>query len=271
MSDFGWATHSSACATSALTVALNLSKPLEGYGLLVVTLPRHFTVVVSDDVAPAIFAKPNRAAQQSVFAGASEVSGPVEATLSLTSSVMNTDYQEDLDQGVCGSLDISPDESFYTQASYVGCRFRVALQRLGGPTVPAGSIVLVRLATVTAAALDTADLPEDSLEVESFSWQARETRTSAERLEYVGDGVEVAAEGLRVHGIELGLPCAGVAELEPRTCRLDARRICDPRLGGSCGACRLPDVVTHVLLTFSSPTSCCSFTNQHSLYQPTLN
>ena len=69
-----------------------------------------------------------------------------------------------------------------------GCRFRLSLQRHGGALLPAGSVVLLRVPNVIAAALDTRDLPTDSVEVEHFPWPARHTRAAGQRLEYVGDG-----------------------------------------------------------------------------------
>ena len=72
-----------------------------------------------------------------------------------------------------------------------GCRFRLSLQRRGGAVLPAGSVVLVRVPNVIAAALDTRDLPTDSVEVEHFPWPARDTRAADQRLEYVGDGTQL--------------------------------------------------------------------------------
>ena len=87
-----------------------------------------------------------------------------------------------------------------------GCRFRLSLQRRGGAVLPAGSVVLVRVPNVIAAALDTRDLPTDSVEVEHFPWPARHTREADQRLEYVGDGTQLTLTLTLTLTLALALP-----------------------------------------------------------------
>ena len=192
-----------ACASSTLTVRLNLSHALDDYGLLAVTLPSYFAVRVTNGKARvATFG--TAAEDDFAVEGASEVTGTVEVSLSLASAAKNGDY-EAFDACSTSDLEIGSLE-MYNLARRNGCRFRISLQRKGGTVLPAGSVVLVHVPHVVAAALDTTHLPKDSLEVEHFPWAYHKTRAADQRLEYVGDGVPVAAAGPRVLGISLDLP-----------------------------------------------------------------